>query len=77
MLHYFQDRPQIDIAPQLPQVQAQTLILVGDRDPIVAPAQSYEIARLIPNAELTVFKGAGHLPFLERTAEYNQSMSDW
>lgn len=77
MIRYFKDMPQIDITAKLTNIQAKTLIITGDCDPIVPPSQSYEIARLITGAKLTVTKGAGHLPFLERSVEYNQSLSDW
>ncbi len=77
MIRYFKDMPQIDITTQLAHIQAKTLIIVGDCDPIVPSSQSHEIAKLITGAKLTVIKGAGHLPFLERSVEYNQSLSDW
>lgn len=77
IIRYFKDMPQIDITSQLENIQAKTLIVTGDCDPIVPPSQSYEIAKLITGAKLIVTKGAGHLPFLERSVEYNQSLSDW
>lgn len=77
MIRYFKDMPQIDITSKLTNIQAKTLIITGDCDPIVPPSQSYEIAKLITGAKLRVIKGAGHLPFLERSVEYNQNLSDW
>jgi pimeloyl-ACP methyl ester carboxylesterase len=61
--------PQIDILPQLPHIRAQTLVITGDRDPVVPPEQSYQIATLIKGAELVVLHGAGHLLFVARAAE--------
>jgi len=77
LIRYFKDMPQIDITSQLANIQAKTLVVTGDCDPTVPPTQSYEIARLVTGATLKVIKGAGHLPFLERSVEYNQSLSDW
>jgi pimeloyl-ACP methyl ester carboxylesterase len=77
MIRYFKDMPQVDITPQLAGIRAKTLLLTGDRDPIVPPEQSNRASNLIPNAKLAVIKGAGHLPFIERPLEYNQALSRW
>jgi pimeloyl-ACP methyl ester carboxylesterase len=77
IIRYFKDMPQIDITSQLANIRAKTLVITGDGDPSVPPSQSYEIARLVPGAKLITIKGAGHVPFLERPVEYNQSLSDW
>lgn len=77
IIRYFKDMPQIDITSQVANIRAKTLIITGDCDPIVPPSQSYEIARLVPSAKLITIKGAGHIPFLERSVEYNQILSDW
>jgi pimeloyl-ACP methyl ester carboxylesterase len=77
ILPYFKSMPQIDITEQLPHIQAQTLVITGDCDPIVPPAQSYQIAKLIEGAELAVISGAGHLPFTERPVDYNNHLSKW
>lgn len=77
MIRYFKDMPQIDIAPQLERIQAQTLVITGDRDPIVPPSQADQIAKLVKGSELAVISGAGHLPFAERPADYNNRLSQW
>lgn len=77
IIRYFKDMPQIDITSQLANIRAKTLVVTGDSDPSVPPSQSYEIARLVQGSKLSTIKGAGHLPFLERSVEYNQSLSEW
>jgi len=77
ILPYFRYMPEIDITPQLAAIQAPTLLIAGDRDPIVPPAQSELIAKHISQASLVMLPGAGHLPFLERSAEYHRKVSDW
>jgi pimeloyl-ACP methyl ester carboxylesterase len=77
MLPYFRHMPQIDITPQLPCIRAQTLMITGDCDPIVPPSESYQISKLVRNAELAVINGTGHLPFTERPAVYNDCLSKW
>ena len=77
VIRYFKDMPQIDITSQLAHIQAKTLMITGDRDPLVPPSQSYAIAQLVAGAELLSVKGAGHLPFTERPAEFHQNLSAW
>jgi pimeloyl-ACP methyl ester carboxylesterase len=74
---YFKYMPQIDITSQRGRIQAATLAITGDSDPIVPPEQSHAIAQHVPNAELKILPGAGHFPFTERSAEYNASLQSW
>ncbi|MBE2198045.1 MAG: alpha/beta hydrolase [Anaerolinea sp.] len=77
MLHWFQRMPDVDISAWLPQIDAPTLALFGDHDPIVPPAQGHLIAGRVPGSEKQVFAGVGHLPTSERTAVYHAVMTDW
>lgn len=77
LLPYFRHMPDIDIAPQLSAIQSPALLIAGDCDPIVPPAQSRLIAEHIPQADLVMLAGSGHLPFLERPAEYHRQVSAW
>jgi pimeloyl-ACP methyl ester carboxylesterase len=77
MIHYFMAMPDTDITPALSQIQVPVLALTGDRDPIVPPDESLKIASMISNAESALIQGAGHMPFLERPAEYRAALSQW
>lgn len=46
--------------PFLPLIRQPTLVLTGDDDPIVRPVNGRILAKLIPRADLHVFKG-GHV----------------
>ncbi len=48
-------------APFLPLLSAKTLIMMGDDDAIVPLANGKILRALIPNSELAVIKGGGHL----------------
>ena len=77
MARYFHVMPQTDIGDLLPRIAAPTLVIAGDRDPIVPPEQSRLIADRVPNAELALIRGAGHLPFMERADDYQHALGDW
>jgi pimeloyl-ACP methyl ester carboxylesterase len=58
-----------DLRDLLPQVGASTLLLWGADDESTPVADAHLMERLLPDARLTVFPGAGHFSYLERTAE--------
>lgn len=77
MVQYFARMPRIDITPWLSRITAPTLILTGDSDPIVPPAQAHLIAAKVPDASLQVIKGVGHLPMFEAPNRYKQLIGEW
>lgn len=48
--------------PQLARIQARTLIVQGDRDPLYPIEISMEMARAIPRSQLWIVPGGGHGP---------------
>jgi pimeloyl-ACP methyl ester carboxylesterase len=56
----------------LPRVTAPSLIVWGDRDRLVPPAQAEIGRRLLPNARVHIFPGCGHCPQLECAAAFNE-----
>jgi poly(3-hydroxyalkanoate) depolymerase len=51
----------------LHRVEAPTLVLAGDDDPIVPVVNARMLAQLIPDAELRIVSGGGHLFLLDGT----------
>ena len=49
-----------DVVERLPHVRASTVVVRGERDPIVPQAWAEEVARLLPDARLDVIPGAAH-----------------
>jgi pimeloyl-ACP methyl ester carboxylesterase len=50
--------------PHLATIQARTLIIQGDRDPLYPVEISVEMAKAIPNASLWIIPNAGHGPVI-------------
>jgi len=50
-----------DTYDRLPQIQAPTLVLTGNRDVLIPPENSRILAERIPNAQLHEIEGAGHV----------------
>jgi pimeloyl-ACP methyl ester carboxylesterase len=54
-----------------------TLLLWGDRDRAVTVASGRKLRRVLPQAELVVLPGAGHLLFEEMPEECNRLVKNW
>jgi pimeloyl-ACP methyl ester carboxylesterase len=66
MTHY-------DLSDVLASIRAPTLVVVGERDLVVAPAEGRLAAGRIAGARLVALR-AGHRPFEERPAEFMSAL---
>ncbi len=53
------------------------LVLCGEEDTLCPPERHREMAALLPNAELTMLPGAGHISTLENPAAANAALAAW
>jgi pimeloyl-ACP methyl ester carboxylesterase len=56
---------------RLTEIECPTLIVWGERDALLPLRHGREWARRLRGSELKVIEGAGHVPMLERPAEFN------
>lgn len=63
-----------DLRPQLSRVPAGVLIIQGEEDGIVPPAQTDFLGQHLKDAQMVRLPGAGHAPFFTREAEFNEVM---
>ena len=66
-----------DVTPLLPQITCPTLVMTGELDTWAGPAQHEAIAAALPNAELVIVPGAGHMIQLEAPAAVNAAITTW
>jgi len=64
----FEDLMADDLGPDLPRIQAPTLLLWGDQDGFVTRADQDRLLAGIRGSALTVFEGTGHDPHWEEPA---------
>lgn len=62
---------------RLGAITAPTLVLHGDHDVVVDPANAHLLAERIPQAHLVVLEGHGHLPFWEDPARVTEEILDF
>lgn len=60
-----------DLREYLPRIQASTLLIWGDLDEETPLTDAQVMERLIPDAGLVVFAGAGHFAYVEQAARFN------
>ena len=66
-----------DSYDRLPLIAAPTLVLHGAEDRLVAPANAEVLAARIPNAELVLLEGAGHLYHSEQADAADAAVLDF
>lgn len=54
-----------------------TLLVWGDKDPIVLPESAAELQRRLPGSRLRMIPGAGHLPYEEAPEEFNRVVTEF
>jgi pimeloyl-ACP methyl ester carboxylesterase len=65
------------VAERLDEIEAPTLVLVGERDHPYTHEVAEKLARGIPGAAMRVIANAGHLAQLERPGELNRIVSEF
>ncbi|MEZ0065933.1 pimeloyl-ACP methyl ester carboxylesterase [Streptacidiphilus sp. MAP12-20] len=64
----------VDSLQALREVQVPALVLVGAEDTLTPPSDAEALAAALPQAELTVLPGAGHLSALEVPEAFNTAV---
>jgi proline-specific peptidase len=65
---------QFDMRPLLPSLTMPTLVITGERDFITGPACGAELAEGIPEAEMVVLPGVGHMLFVEAPERFREAV---
>ncbi|HEC72206.1 MAG TPA: alpha/beta hydrolase [Thermoplasmatales archaeon] len=58
-------------------IEAETLILAGDKDRLVSPENAKILAERIPNSKVKIFKNVGHAMHLEIPEKFNKTVLDF
>jgi pimeloyl-ACP methyl ester carboxylesterase len=66
------ERP--DYAETLARIEVPALVVVGDEDAFTTRDDAEQMSGLLKRSELVWMKGVGHMPNLERTAEFNEAL---
>lgn len=64
----------LDHRPTYAATRLPVLVLHGEADALLPPVVSDTLASLVPDAELVMFPGLGHAPFLEQPSAFNDAV---
>jgi pimeloyl-ACP methyl ester carboxylesterase len=64
-------------ASRLPSLKVPTLVITGDQDQMVPPANSQILAEAIPDARLVVIPAAGHVVFTDQPEAVTYAMIEF
>ena len=62
---------------RLCELTVPTLLVWGDRDPVVPAAHAQFAAELIPNCRMHIFQGCGHSAYKQKTGEFSQLLASF
>jgi pimeloyl-ACP methyl ester carboxylesterase len=66
-----------DVRDRLGELRMPVHVIAGDRDLLIPPWKSEEVAERVDGATLTILKGIGHSMNLERAEEFNEAVLSW
>ena len=58
-----------DVERSLDAIHASTMVIIGTRDVLIPPPNSFEIARRVQGAQIRVIEGAGHIFWISHPEE--------
>jgi proline iminopeptidase len=67
----------MDLRPQLKNIKAPTLVIVGRHDFITNVAMAEEMVKHIPNAHLEIFEDSGHFALVEEPEKFYQVIKEF
>lgn len=63
-----------DVLDRLDELRMPVHVIAGDRDLLIPPWKSEEVAERVPDSTLTVLRGVGHAMNMERADEFNAAV---
>jgi pimeloyl-ACP methyl ester carboxylesterase len=63
---------EMDLRHAIEHVRVPALVIVGDLDRLTPPASARKLAQALPQGELVVLEGAGHMAPMERYTQFNR-----
>lgn len=63
-----------DVSGQLDRIQAPTLVVHGEVDPLVVPENGRYLAQHIKGARLLLYPNTGHILIIERAEDFNRDV---
>lgn len=66
-----------DLSSRLDAVQADTMVVWGEKDPLLYPELGRKLAEQLAKARFVCVEGAGHNPMWDRPQRFNEPLLDF
>jgi pimeloyl-ACP methyl ester carboxylesterase len=66
-----------DTRARLGEIRCPTLVVTGDQDRLMAPSLSSALVAALPEAQLRLLPGAGHMFWIERASEFEGMLREF
>ncbi len=66
-----------ELSTALTQIAAPTLLIAGHQDMLMLPALIEQAAQIIPGSQIHWIEACGHVPMIERPADYTRALQDF
>lgn len=77
LIEFFAGIRDVDIWDQVGQVTQPVLVLTGELDPVIPPEKTLRLAKTLPNSQLLLYPGVGHMVMNERREEFWRDIIGW
>ncbi|NJB86381.1 pimeloyl-ACP methyl ester carboxylesterase [Lewinella marina] len=67
----------MDLMDEIEDIQTPTLVIAGDRDPIIPYEHQCAYAGRLPNCEFLSLEGVGHVSFAEAPETFRHAVLNW
>lgn len=68
---------EMDLMDEIDRIQTPTLVIAGDRDPIIPYDHQRAYADRLPQSEFLSLEGVGHVSFAEAPATFKHAVLSW
>jgi pimeloyl-ACP methyl ester carboxylesterase len=77
LIEFFAGIRDVDIWDWISDIRQPVLVINGERDPVIPMQQTRDLVARLPNAELKLFTGAGHMIMNERRDAFWSEILSW
>ncbi len=77
LIAFFAGIRDVDIWDQISQINQPVLVLDGEHDPVIPYAKTLRLADTLPNGQLLLYPGVGHMVMNERREDFWRDIISW
>ncbi len=77
LIEFFAGIRDVDIWSQISNIKQPVLVFTGEFDPVIPAEKTHRLAKTLPNSELLLYPGVGHMVMNERRDDFWRDIIAW